>query len=131
MKTGLIHKLENTSVYDEWRMYISKGYIRVTFRKKNGRRTTLWSFPFDPFIKKNTGGESFSPEMNENEWKQFDEEFKILFERQKQKYPEAHKKQKSATIKDINFKKKHCPYDFTGVVNEWTEYLLKICRQRK
>lgn len=96
MKTGLLHPMQVTRDFDEWRMYIKEGFIRVVFRKKNGRRC-LFTSPFCPYIKENTG-DTFSPKMNDTEWQIFDEEFKILFERQKTKYPQQHKKQKSDTI---------------------------------
>ena len=129
MKTGLLHPMQITRDFEEWRMYIKEGFIRVVFRKKNGRRC-LFTSPFCPYIKENTG-DTFSPKMNGTEWQILDEEFKILFERQKTKYPQQHKKQKSDTIKDINYKRKHSSYKFSITQTEtWTNYLLSICRKR-
>jgi hypothetical protein len=132
MRTGKLHQTttgefrdgyDNFHKFDEWRICLNSGWIRVTFRKKNGRHTK-WTSPFDVFLKREI---KFTPE----EWKQFDEEFKVLLERQKEKYPTAHKEQKSSTIKEINYRKKNWPKIMAEPeVAEWINYILPICRKR-
>jgi len=58
-------------------------------------------------------------------------EFKILFERQREKHPLAHKEQKSDAIKHINEVKKRWPKSISDPASvEHVNYILKICRKR-
>lgn len=132
MRTGNLHKTTTGEIrdgyghyskFDEWRMYLSAGWIRVTFRKKN-LRLIKWTSPFDAWLKRDI---RLTPE----EWAQFDKEFQVLLERQKKKYPAAHKEQKSEAIKDINYKKKMWPHIMAEPdTSAWVEQILPICRKR-
>jgi hypothetical protein len=132
MKTGLIHKPGGTFLdgwghritFDEWRVYMKNGWIRSTFRKSNGR-SIKWNSPFDCYLKEEINFD------DPNGWKQLEDEFNVLLEKQKIKYPEQHKNQKSSTIKEINWRKKNWPSKMSiESIAKYTEYLLSICRKR-
>jgi hypothetical protein len=134
MRTGKLHKTTGTypgayghaTQFNEWRIFINfEGYIRCTFRKVRPYRSSKWTTPFDADIKKEIIFD------NPEDMKQFDEEFKILFERQREKHPLAHKEQKSDAIKHINEVKKRWPKSISDPASvEHVNYILKICRKR-
>lgn len=111
--------------FTKWRVYLDhkSGWVRMDMY---GKRSSSHTTPFDPLLKYEV---KFSDDAT---WEVFHREMENEIAKQKKKFPEKWKEQKSKAIKNINWIKKMYPetYKKEKVIN-WINELLPQLRKRK